>query len=45
MEKRARVEQDEIPCKYNAACEIEDAAMDEMIEALVENVLPDDANP
>lgn len=26
-------------------CEIEDEAMDEMIEALVENVFPDDANP
>ena len=33
------------PCKDNVACEIEDDAMDEMIEALVENVLPDDANP
>ena len=33
------------PCKDNVACEIEDDAMDEMIETLVENVLPGDANP
>ena len=45
MEKQARVQQEETPCRNNVACEIQDDAMDEMIEALVVNVLSDDANP
>ena len=44
MEKRAQVEQDEITCRDNVACEIDDDVMDEMIEALVENVLLGDSN-
>ena len=32
-------------CNENVECDIEDDAMDNMINVLVENVLPDDINP